>query len=77
MHRPFGKFGNEGEGYQIQKPFDEPPGAKLRFSVFTRLVLHHLFGDAAKAGPFGNDRNITVHLTINLDGFYHVAVVGF
>ena len=40
------------------------------------LVDDHLLADLGEPRPFCDDRDVAVHLAIDLDGFHHILLVG-
>src|SRR5690606_7292904 len=77
MHGPLRKLANKEYRDQIQKTINKPAHSKFRCTVFTGVVLDHLLSYLPKTSPFGYHRNISMHFTIHLNGFYDVFSISF
>ena len=68
-------MGHERYGNQIQIAFNHTLHAEFRYSIFALLMLYHLLADALETCVLGQNRDIAVHLTIDLYGLYHSAAI--
>src|ERR1051326_5268009 len=75
MHGPFPEPSYKGDRHQVEKAIDEAFQTKFAFSVLALTVLHHLLSYFGKARPLRDHGNITVHLTIHLDGLHHIFTI--
>ncbi len=68
----FTKARQEAYSQQIQKTIEKTTHAKFGHSVFSFLVLYHLFSNLGKSVSFSKYRNVAVHISIYLHAFYHI-----
>src|SRR5690625_162391 len=68
---------DEHERQQIKKSMYEPGDSKLGAAIFPRMVDNHFLAYPIKPFPLGEQRYITMQLSIEIDTFYHLAAIGF
>src|SRR5699024_10805921 len=71
MHGFFTKTAYEHNGYQIQKALYVSFDSKFGGTVFPCMVFDYFFSYIAEPTPFGYNGDVTMHLTIDFNGFYH------
>src|SRR5690606_5283605 len=77
MHGTLTKLAHKKYRQQIQKTLDKASGTKLGRTILARVVLHDLLLYIAESGPFRDDRDIPVHLTIHLYAFDDIFFISF
>ena len=76
MQRTLGITGSEHHGQKIQKTFEETAGSELCFAVFPFVVENRNFRNG-ETFHFRQDRNVPVHLAINVHRLDHFAAIPF
>ena len=76
MHRAVAELRDEIDGHEVEVATNETAHAELAAAIFTLLVVHHLLPDVAEAVHLGDDGDVAVHLTVDLDALHHLVAVG-
>ena len=75
VHRTVAEFRDEVDGHQIQIATDESAHAELGGAVFPLLMVYHLLPYMAESVHLGDDRNVTMHLAVDLYALHHLVAV--
>src|ERR1700722_773306 len=77
MHGPLPIFAYKQNGSQIESPGNQATHTKLGYAIFPGMMLYYFLANFFKPGPFGDQWDIPVHLTIYFNTFYNPVLVGF
>src|ERR1700753_3849872 len=73
MHRPFAVFADKGDRSQVEEAFQAATQtAEFGITIFPGPVFDDFLTDLFKARPFGDHRDVAMHLAIDFDTFYHL-----
>src|SRR5690606_35019356 len=67
---------DEHNGHDIEETVHHALPAKFTVSEFSGLMLDNLFTNTGKSGPFGNNGDVAVHLTVHFDIFNYIEFIG-
>ena len=77
MHRTPAKTADKPKCNQIQKATDKALCPKFRVSVRSCLMLHFFLCNTLKTSIRRQNRNISVHIAIDIYGLYNLFFIGF
>ena len=75
MHWFFAEVAEKPECDEVEIAVEESVETEFRLSVFSCLVMYHFLANLVEAGIFCKIRNVSVHLTVNLNILYHVSSI--
>ena len=75
IHRRATKVGHKRNGDKVEIPLHHTLDAKLRHAILTLLMRHNLLANTLKTSVFSKDRDIAVHLAIDLYALYDLLAI--